>query len=332
MFRFFVALLILSLFWSSSVVAQGETKKDNSKVTNEVEVRFGDNSNLRMLILQDNLEILTKFGKIPVPLAEVRKIEVGLHMDAGVPEKIKAALMNLGSEGFKEREEALNQLVALGPAAYPTLVAAAKSAELEISKRAETGLTRLRAKYKADQLSLTTQDRIITKDSIVSGEIVSSTIKAKTPYFGTVDLKLSDLRSILWLAGNSEVEMSIDAGKYCQTALWFDTGVTVEGGNGLQILASGEVDLLPGNGGGQFLTGPQGSNIHGNAGPGGRLPGMLIGKIGERGATFNVGERYRGSPAQEGKLYLQIVPGRFGGNQPAQGNFEMKIKTGLDVR
>jgi hypothetical protein len=329
--RFRLAVLILPLCWAGSSIAQNGPKIETPKLSNDVEVKFGDSSTLRMLMLQDSVDILTKFGKIPVPLVEVRKIEVGLHLEDGASEKIQAAIKTLSSEGFKEREEAVNQLVALGPAAYSTLFRTSKSADPEVRKRAEKGLNRLKAKYPADQLRLTTQDRIFTKDSIVAGQIMSPTIKAKTPYFGTVDLKFSDLRSILWLAGNIEVEVTVDASKYCQATAWMDTGVTLEGGNGLQINASGEIDLMPGNGG-QFVSGPQGTNLHGNQGPGSRLPGMLIGKIGERGTVFNIGENYRGAPAQEGKLYLQIMSGRFGGNQPAQGAYTVRINTGLDVR
>ena len=331
MSRLRFAVLIPSLLWAGTSFADNAPKTETANKNAEIEVKFGDSSTLRMIILQDSLEIVTKFGKIPVPLAEVRKIDVGLHLEEGVAQQLEAAVKQLGSEGFKEREAAVNQLVALGPAAYPTLQAAAKSTDLEVSKRAETGLSRLKAKYPADQLRVTTQDRVITKDSIVAGRIVSPTIKAKTRYFGTVDLKLSDLRSILWLAGITETEVTVDAAKYCSSTAWMDSGITLDAGNGLLISASGDVDLLPANGG-QFITGPQGNNIHGNQGPGGRLPGMLVGKIGEKGTIFIIGENYHGTPGQEGKLYLQIVPGRFGGNQPAQGQYEMKIKSGIDVR
>lgn len=307
-------------------------KAEPAKANSEVEVKFGDSSTMRMQILQENVEIVTKFGKLLVPIAEVRKMELGVHLPEGVGDKIQAAMKKLGSDNFKDREEAVSQLVAIGPGAYPSLHLAAKSTDLETSQRAQMGIKRLRTKFTADQLRLTVNDRIVTTEFTIVGRIISPTIKAQTPYFGTVELKLAELRSVLWLSGNMEVEVLVDASKYCHPLTWMETNVNVEGGNGLQITASGDIDLLPGNGP-QFMCGPQGNVNIGGRGPGNRLPGMLIGRIGENGSVFNIGERYSGLPSQEGKLYLQIVGGNFGGgNQPAQGTYKVKITAGLDIR
>src|SRR5262249_27476110 len=151
------------------------------------------------------------------------------------------------------------------------------------------------------------QDRVVTNDFPIVGRIVSPTIKAQSQYLGVLELKLSELRSISWMGGSTEVEVLVDATKYCHRTNWLDTGFTVEQGVALQLIASGEVDLLPGNGGGEFISGPQG-----NPGIGGPrmvkgMPGSLLGKIGESGAVFVVGERYSTIPATEGKLFLQIV-------------------------
>jgi len=83
---------------------------------------------------------------------------------------------------------------------------------------------------------------------------------------------------------------------------------------------------LPGN---NFFSGPQGNpDVGGRGGPGNRYtPGTLLGKVGESGTPFVIGERYSGAPAGEGKLFLNIVPGPWGG-QPAGGNYKVKITIG----
>jgi hypothetical protein len=38
------------------------------------------------------------------------------------------------------------------------------------------------------------------------------------------------------------------------------------------------------------------------------LPGTLLGRVGENGAIFVIGDRYEGVPGEEGKLFLYIAP------------------------
>jgi len=308
------------------------TKKDPIK-PGEVEARFGDGSAVRMIMLQESIEIVTKFGKLSVPTAEIRHIDLGIHLPEGVDKKIDAALKRLGSEVFKDRDAAVKELIALGPHAYPALSFAAKSSDIEVVKRAETAIKGIRQKYPADQLRTTINDRIQTTDFPIVGRIISPKIKARTLYFGDLDLKLAELRTINWLSGLIDLEISVDAGKYANrfNNPWMDTGVTLDGMGGLLITASGQVDLLN-DGSGQGISGPEGNrNLGGGPGGGGRggLAGTLVGKIGENGQQFTIGSRYQTTSTREGKLYVQIVPGpNWGGNQMATGAYTVHIKAG----
>src|SRR5262245_61461894 len=194
------AVLLLA-FGAGAGYADNEKTKDAPK-GNEVEVRFADGSKVRMLLLQDSVEIVTKYGKLLVPTADIRGIDLGVHLPEGTQEKIDDALKRLGSPSFKVRDAAVNELVALGGHAYPALLAAAKTAELEVAQRVQTAIKRIQAKVPADLLRVSSADRIITSDFPISGKIVSPTLKAKTPYFGDLALKLPELRSIRSLSGN----------------------------------------------------------------------------------------------------------------------------------
>ena len=50
---------------------------------------------------------------------------------------------------------------------------------------------------------------------------------------------------------------------------------------------------------------------------------MLLGKIGEEGEMFIVGERYEGMPETEGKLFLHIGPSQW--NAQSAGQFDVKV-------
>ena len=182
------SVIALLLLWGAGA-GQEAPKKDVKDPTkpNEVEVKFSDGSTVRVIILQENIEVVTKFGKLLVPMNEVRKIDLGIHMENGTMEKIEAAMKKLSSQVFKDRDEAVKQLIELGPVAYPTLHAASKSKDLEVSKRVEMAVKGIKAKYPADALRLTVHDRVVTNDFPIVGRITTPIIKAQNSIIGTLN-------------------------------------------------------------------------------------------------------------------------------------------------
>ena len=55
------------------------------------------------------------------------------------------------------------------------------------------------------------------------------------------------------------------------------------------------------------------------------MAGTLVGRVGESGKAFVVGEQYEGSGAQEGKLYLHIVPSPW--NNASSGTYRVRIRS-----
>jgi hypothetical protein len=308
------------------------TRPDTSKGPNEMEVRLVDGSRIHMIILQENLEIVTKYGTLTVPTRDIRKIEFGVRHVEAVRKRITDAICKLGSVSFKEREGAGTDLLAIGPPAYLSLQQAKKSADREVAHRAEALLEQMRQRFTEDQLRTRPDDLVQTLDFTIAGRVTSPTIRAMTTIFGDAQLKVSDLRSIRLLGGLAEIEVNVDATKYTSTHNWMDTGVLLTPDDEVSVTASGQVDLMI-NGGGNMVTGPAGSHQWGN-GPGGagHPPGALLGKIGDSGTVFVVGESYKTTCKKEGRLYLQITPGPFGGNgNMVGGSYKVNIIGGRDT-
>jgi hypothetical protein len=138
------------------------------------------------------------------------------------------------------------------------------------------------------------------------------------------------LRSIRVLGGQAEVELNVDASKYTSSHNWLDTGVLFSPDDEVTITASGEVDLMT-NGARNMVTGPTGSRQWGNGPAGaGHPPGALLGKISDTGTVFVVGESYKTTCKKEGRLYLQIAPGPWGGNM-VTGSYKVNIVGGRDT-
>src|SRR5689334_20332910 len=169
-----VRALFAALALSSPAIAfpqDSVSKKEASP--NEVEAHFGNGSVVRMLLLQESIEVQTRFGKLTVPTREIRRIEFGVHLPEGMDSKVEASIRKLGADDYRERETAVRELIAFGANAYPALHVAAKSPEPEVSRRAETALREIQTKVPASQLRLREDDSISTTSFTILGRIVT---------------------------------------------------------------------------------------------------------------------------------------------------------------
>jgi hypothetical protein len=315
---------------TSPIKSQPSRKAD----PREVEVRFVNGSKVVMTLMPEQIEVVTKFGKLTIPPEEIRYIEFGLHLPPGAAERIQTALAQLDSNNYKQREAALKELIALGAHAYPTLQNAAKSAPMESGQRIKQALKTIEQKVPEHLLRVKEEDLIQTSKFALSGKIVTPVIKAKAEYFGDLELKPPQLRSIRRVADAVKVEILVDAAKHGrQNAPWMDTGFKVEANSKLMISASGEIDMNPQQPG-QMAAGPNGMNNRGfnvnvgfRGGPGMGLenlsPGTLLGRIGDKGPVFIVGDRYSGTASRGGKLHLLIFPVNWGAG--AAGSYNVRL-------
>lgn len=308
-------------------------------IPGDVEIHFLNGSKVRMIIQSEKLEVATAYGKLSVPVKDVRGIEFGLHFPEGMEAQIEAAIKGLGASDYREREKADKALLELAPFSYPAVVGASRTKDLEVSKRAKDLLVKLHAKHPKKDLKTTADDKVVTQHFTIVGRILTTTVKAKTEYFGEQELNLAKMRSLRAMTGGSpDMEFALDSSKYANAGQWFDTGYQCDGRTTISITAKGLIDVWPQQGG-QFMSGPAGFNHTRNGGgPGGMAVGgrkignvlngnahggMLIGKVGEDGDYFLVADRFEGIPEGEGRLYLHIGPSQW--NCVCNGSFDIKI-------
>jgi hypothetical protein len=306
-------------------------------IPGDVEIHFLNGSKVRMLVQSEKLEISTSYGKLAVPVKDIRAIEFGLHYQEDMEAKIDSAIKGLGNSDYREREKANSALIELGPFSYPAVLQASRAKEQpEVAKRAKEIVAKLQAKHPKKDLKTTTDDRVVTTNFTIVGRILTPTVKAKTEYFGEQELNLSKMRTLRAFGGVSlDMDIALDSSKYANVGQWMDTNFQVDGQTAITIAASGLIDVWPQQGGG-FMSGPAGFQQTRNGGGrikgGGKIGnninaqvhcGMLLGKIGEDGEPFMIGDRYEGTPETEGKLFLHIGPSQW--NAQCQGNYDVKI-------
>jgi hypothetical protein len=289
-----------------------------------VEVLYGNGSRVIMVLMDENVDIVTEYGKLSIPPKDIHYIEFGVHLPEGVAKKVAEALKQLASNNYKQREGAVKDLIALGAQAYPALHQASRTAELEAAQRIKQAIKAIEQKVPAKSLRIKEEDLIRTSKFAVVGRIVTPIIKARAEYFGDLQLKPHQLRAIRVLGLTGKNEIVVDASKYGSAPdQWMDTAVHVEAGSTLLITASGQVDLVPTQTG-RYMSGPRG---YGNPAKGQAfIEGMLVGKIGSGGKAFAIGERYEGKPTAQGALYLHIVPSAW--QNASVGSYQVRISQG----
>ena len=312
-----------------------QPKKEVADGPTELEARFSDDSVLKVVPIDQVIVVQTKYGKLSVVLADITRIEFGFRFPEGVEGKVEDAITNLGAASFRDRETAEKTLFGLAELAVPALKRAAKNNDPEVSRRAEAVLKRLQEKLPAEKLELKDYDLVETPELTIRGRVESAGIKVRTKLFGETTMRLTELRALRSTATTGN-EFAVDGARYARPngTIWLDTGVDVGGDQGLEITASGTIDLGP-NQPGQYTSTPAGNPANGTGPmvmvPGGRgfryVPGSLIGRIGPAGTPFVIGPQYKAtrSPA-EGRLFLTITPSAWGTD--ATGSYKVKVRIG----
>jgi hypothetical protein len=317
-----VCLTVLAL----TVAAPAPAQEKVSTPSDMAQIRFADGSNFRVSLLQPNVEVQTKYGKLAIPMSEIRSVEFGLRVPDDVQRRLDTAAAGLTSEDFQVREKATAELLVLKELAWPTVRRLAKNPDIEVARRAAAVEEKLRDLLTEEQRSMKAYDVIRTDEFEIHGLILGTSLKVRSPYFGDVQVQLADLRQWRRLGGAlAEQDLVVDSAKYAlNTKMWMDTGITVDADSTLTVTATGEIDMYPiGGYVGQYKTGPAGNMTWGVQPQDGKTAGALIGRIGPNGQEFIIGARFEGRMMQEGKLYLRI--GSSPWNNVSAGEYKVKV-------
>lgn len=161
-----------------------------------VEVAFTDGSNLKLLLREEKIALVTPHGKLSIAVADIQRIEFATRISEEDSKRIQAAIIDLGSTEFSKREAANAELLKLREKGYQELLRAAEQKDLEVVRRAKELIQQISASVPADRLTVRPKDVVYTADSMIAGRIEGASFKAHTSQFGSVQLRLADARSI----------------------------------------------------------------------------------------------------------------------------------------
>ncbi len=207
-----VSLLVIPLMTdvpesAASQPPSGETASRFSGV--EVEVKCTDGSILRVRVLDEKLELATRYGTLQVPTAEVRRIEFAHRCPPAEAEKIALAISRLGHPDYRIREQATEELQGYRERAYPFLLRALKNSQPEVNRRLEEIVRHIQSQVPAAQLENREYDVVVTADSKIVGRLTATALRVQTAQFGEQMLRLSDMH--LLSVGSSAAEAVAEA-------------------------------------------------------------------------------------------------------------------------
>ena len=280
------------------------------------EVRYLDGSNVVMQFESKDIELQTKYGKLKIPFSDVRRIDIGVSPSDAEWKEAVQTINALGGTVFKAREDAKLSLMAGGPNVYAVL-RGFKTDDLEIRNRSTEILKHFEATLSAEILSRADKTVVYTSEFTVSGKIVGDELMAKSSNFGRQAVKFGSILSIV--VEQPAASVTVDSKSINS---WIDTGIQADSRMAIKVTASGQFDLWPQEPG-RYMVGPQGYTSVGLNSS--FMAGQLIGRIGERGTPFTVGQSLSMSSYESGKLYLQVVPAPWAGSDPV-GSYAVKIK------
>lgn len=272
-----------------------------------------DDTVMKVGLVDTELTITTKYGKLTVPAGDVRRLECGFRYPDGLEAKIQKAVSELGAQEFRTREDAEQVLAGAGRYALPALRRARRSEDPETARRASGVLRLLEGKLAPEQRELRDYDTVETAEFTAKGRLETGTLRVRAKLFGETTVRLADVRAFQSVGSGANAEFALDAAKYARPnrSEWMETSVELNAGQHLEVIVTGRVDQWPQQPG-QYMCGPEGTEGM-LAQPGAQprrqgAPGQVIGRIGPNGTPFVVGAAHKGRTTESGKLYLRIEP------------------------
>jgi len=176
--------------------AKPASKVEPAPAAVAMEVRFTDDSTMKVVLKDSTIELLTNYGKLLIPTANIQRIEFGWRIPAEVRKRIDKGIANLSHDDFQTREAASTELLAFREQGYHALLQAAKGKDGEAVRRAKKLLEQLREQLAGERLEIPLVDVVFTGDSKIAGHIAQATLRVSTMPFGDQQAKLKDMLSV----------------------------------------------------------------------------------------------------------------------------------------
>src|SRR4051794_32752824 len=116
---FFVLVLAV---WADNQKPKPEPAAKDPDEPITLEARFTDGSVLKLVLREESLGLVTPYGRLVVPVSDVRRVEFASRVPADVAKRAEALIADLENPQFPTRKAAAAELLKLKEKAYSALI------------------------------------------------------------------------------------------------------------------------------------------------------------------------------------------------------------------
>lgn len=338
---------IIALFIAAGVSAYGQKQAD-------VTLELLDGNIIKGTATVNDVELLTAYGKLIIPVAKISHIEVGLGKDNTASEKTKGFLKILATSNNDEtRKSAYTDLLKIGVKAIPAIndfYNDPKNISEESVYTGEFTIDNALAEIKAAaniSHEAPSEDIITMENNYTMGGSYNFTkMDVKTEY-GNLSVPKEKIKSIdVSVAvepGKGEFTFKLIASKNISgntNGGWLKTGISLKAGQRFTITSSGEVTLASLSNskykpdgsskaeGAADYTKPYNSGEDGEYSTGGYPTyGQVVYRIGETTSeNLKAGAKFNGTAKTSGMLMISIYETVY--NASNKGTYNVKVSLG----
>lgn len=193
-------LLAICGLAAGPVFGQERSSDEAPKATvdrRNIHVTLTDSSSLKVLLVDEQIELTTPHGTLQFPIADIQRIEFAPRVPADLALAIEKDITDLGSADFKVREAAMASLLERKERSYASLLHALREhTDSEMRQRINHLLDKLREALPEDQRQPRLHDYVHTAESRIAGKLSAASLRISSAQFGLLQLKLCDVREI----------------------------------------------------------------------------------------------------------------------------------------
>lgn len=217
--RLFAALLV------AGVAHAQEPKAPAKPVVGTWEVKYTDDSTMKLTLLEDTISLLTPHGTLQIPVRDIKKIEFGTRLSEADQKAVDAAVADLTGTDNAKREAAKGLLAEIGPKALGAAQRAARPLTGDARAQFTQVIDKLTAQLPNRKSAPRDTDVIHTDESVIAGRLALASLRVNTFQFGEQKLKTSDVTVMQFgklvavaAARNDNIEL-VDANTLTQIAI-----------------------------------------------------------------------------------------------------------------
>lgn len=301
----------------------------------EVSVKLRDGSNVTGTTSLADINLVTDYGKLVIPVKSVNSIQVGIPFDKAISDKAISFLKQLNNSSDDIKKGAYDELVKLGIKAIPAITNFTTDVKNQTEYTGDYTPDNALAEIKATNFvdDATSDKDIVSIDNqyTMGGIYEFNKLDVKTEY-GSLSIPKEKIKTIdisyINESGTNDLSFKLVASKNISgnnNGGWLKTGIMLKSGQKFSIISTGEVSLASLSNQ-KYHPGGSATETSDYVSDATTYPtyGNVVYKIGEQSTTpLRAGAKFNGTSASAGMLYLSIYETVF--NAANTGSYSVKV-------